>query len=65
MLMRPRGWTRSKDRDMAKALITAGLARVLYKDGAKMATLDARALEPRLPAGEILHLGDRKVTRVT
>ena len=40
-----------------------GLARVLNEDDAKMATLEASALELHLPSGEILHLGDSRVTR--
>jgi hypothetical protein len=50
--------------DVVKALVMAGLARIVADCGATMAALESGALELRLATGEIFHLGEATVTRV-
>lgn len=52
------------DRDVARALVMAELARLVDEGDAVMATLEAGTLELRLATGEIFHLGEETVTRI-
>ena len=52
------------DRDVAKALVMAELARLVDEGDAVMATLENGTLELRLATGEIFHLGEETVTRI-
>jgi hypothetical protein len=54
-----------EDPNVAKALVMAELARIVDEGGALIVTLESGTLELRLATGEIFHLGEAAVTRIT
>jgi hypothetical protein len=56
--------SRPEDQDVAKALVMAGVGRIVEDGGAVLITLQSGVLELRLLSGEIFHLGETTVTRI-
>jgi hypothetical protein len=60
----PKGGGPPEEPDVAKALVMAGLARIVEEGGAIIAALESGTLELRLATGEIFHLAEGTVTRI-
>ena len=56
--------SRPEDQDVAKALVMAGVGRIVEDGGAVLIPLQSGVLELRLLSGEIFHLGETTVTRI-
>lgn len=57
--------SRPEDPDVAKAVVMAGLARIVEEGGAVAISLGSGVLELRFVSGEVFHFGEETVTRIT
>lgn len=53
-----------EDQDVPKALVMAGVGRIVEDGDAVLIALQSGVLELRLLSGEIFHLGEKTVTRI-
>ena len=53
------------DDDAAKDFVMAEIARLVEEGRAVMTRLETGALELRFATGELFHLGDKTITRIT
>jgi hypothetical protein len=53
------------DDDAAKAFVMAEIARLVEERRAVMTRLETGTLELRFATGELFHLGDKTITRIT
>ena len=51
--------------DAAKAFVMAEIARLVEEGRAVMTRLETGTLELRFATGELFHLGDKTITRIT
>lgn len=55
---------RPDDDDMAKAIVTTEIARMIHEGNAVITTLESGTVELRFATGEIFHIHAETVTRI-